>query len=246
MEKIYYKYRTGTRQSPICLVFLHEGLGSTLTWGNYPNIIGQNTGLNTLVYDRAGYGQSSGNLLNRPLNYLNLAAAELHQLLIDLKIQKVILYGHSDGGSIALDFAAKYPKMVHGIITEAAHVMVEKITIAGIELALKAYQLNKFKGLQKFHQKDYRAIFEAWSKTWLNPKFKYWNLLEELTLINSPKLVIQGTDDQYGTLKQVELITTLSKGNSITFIPKCGHSPFKEETELVSQKVIDFIKEVIN
>ncbi|MFD1552255.1 alpha/beta hydrolase [Putridiphycobacter roseus] len=245
MENIYYQYHKGTAHPNICLVFLHEGLGSIKTWRNYPETLRKASGMSTMAYDRPGYGKSTGNLLNRPLNYLNLAAADLFNLLQKEKIDQVILYGHSDGGSIALDFAAKYPTMALALITEAAHVIVEDITLVGIRKAVKAYEENKLKGLQKWHESDYTVIFEAWSKTWLNPAFKEWSLLKELTLIKCPKLIIQGTEDQYGTLKQVQLIENLTKGKTDLYIPKCGHTPFKEETTAVTDKVIAFLNDTI-
>jgi pimeloyl-ACP methyl ester carboxylesterase len=161
-----------------------------------------------------------------------------------LKIQhkKIILYGHSDGGSIALLFASKFPKHCQMLITEAAHVFVEPITINGIKPAVKAFKEGKLDGLKKYHGENFTQVFFAWVNIWNHPSFLDWNIEKEIRFITIPNLIIQGINDQYGTLEQVESIYQNTKGESIVFTPKdCGHAPFKEKKTEVTKAVIEFI-----
>jgi pimeloyl-ACP methyl ester carboxylesterase len=241
---LHHKF-VGNLSSKTIIVFLHEGLGCIEMWKNYPQKLCTFLNIKGLIYDRAGYGKSNGDLTKRQANYLHLAADELHQLLTSLQLlnHKIILYGHSDGGSIALIYASKYPQNINSIITEAAHIFVEKETIAGIKPAIKAFKTGKLDGLKKYHGSNYKNVFNAWANIWNHPSFKNWNIEKEITNIICPQLIIQGKNDQYGTLKQVENIAQHTKGQTITFIPEnCGHSPYKEIEKDVFDKVISFIK----
>jgi len=235
--------------SQTIIVFLHEGLGCVEMWGDYPDRICSTLKCNGLVYDRAGYGKSDGSLSDRKSSYMHLAADELFELIQNLKLQNknIILYGHSDGGSIALIFASKYPKICHSIITEAAHVFVEEVTLNGIKPAVKAFKNGKLNGLKKYHGTKFNDVFYAWVNIWNHPSFKNWNIENEIKSIECPQLIIQGKDDQYGTLKQVKSIAVNTKGETIIFTPQnCGHAPFKEKTNIVLQQVIQFINLRLN
>ena len=224
------------------IVFLHEGLGCIKSWKNYPEKLCKSVGLNGIVYDRPGYGQSKGDLSNRTNDYLIEAAHDLDVFLKPLKLEHIILYGHSDGGSIALAYAAIYPEKVICLITEAAHVLNEDITVSGIKKAVLAYENGKLDGLIKWHGYEYRNVFDAWSKTWLKPDFDLKNLKALLPKIVVDQLIIQGSGDQYGTLKQVNSIVEHTKGNTEIFIPDCGHSPYLETPDDVLLKASNFIK----
>lgn len=235
----------GNENSNHCIIFLHEGLGCIEMWKDYPETLCNQLNMQGLVYDRAGYGKSKGDLTTRTSNYLHEGAEELFELIHNLKLENkhIILYGHSDGGSIALIFGAKYPKLCQSIITEAAHVFVEQVTLDGIKPAEKAFREGKLNGLKKFHGKTYEAVFYAWVNIWNHSSFLDWNIESELRNITCPQLSIQGINDQYGTLKQIESITHNTKGNTITFTPdNCGHAPFKEKRNEVMEKVIRFIQ----
>ncbi len=227
------------------IVFLHEGLGCVKMWRDYPDKVCQAIGFQGLVYDRAGYGLSAGNLSNRKPDYLHLAVDELYALLVELKLtsKSIILYGHSDGGSIALLFAAKYPNLVKKVITEAAHVFVEDETLAGIKPAVEAFNNGKLEGLKKYHGDRYREVFFAWVDIWNAPNFRNWNIESDIKNINCPQLIIQGEDDQYGTFKQVYAIQKNTNGLTTLFLPKkCGHAPFKEQQLAVLNQVVTFLK----
>lgn len=229
------------------IIFLHEGLGCVDMWGDYPEKVCSALKCNGLVYDRAGYGKSKGDLSQRKSDYLHLAADELMELIQELKIQNqnIVLYGHSDGGSIALIFTSKYSKICSAVVTEAAHVFVENVTLNGIKPAINAFENGKLNGLKKYHGDNFSDVFFAWVNIWNHPTFKDWNIEKEIQSIECPQLIIQGIDDQYGTLKQVESIAQNTKGKTIIFTPQhCGHAPFKEKQTEVLNRVVEFLRSV--
>lgn len=226
------------------IIFLHEGLGSIGLWKKFPHEVCALTKSKGIVYDRSGYGNSSGDLANRKADYLHLAANELYEAFFENKTYDlpVYLYGHSDGGSIALIFAALYPDKVAGIITEAAHVINEPETLAGVKAARPYFNEGKFDGLKKYHGENYKAVFYAWNDIWLSEEFRHWNIVELLEKITCPALIFQGDDDEYGTIKQVELIEKhIGSKVSIRMLKNCGHAPHKEQKELVILNVKNWL-----
>ena len=202
---IYYELIEGDPAKP-CLVFLHEGLGCCAMWKDFPAQLCQATGCRGLLYDRHGYGQSSPLAARRQLHYLHdYALCELPQVLAALLPgQDHFLIGHSDGGSIALIYAAQQPPRLRGIITEAAHVFVEGITLDGIRVADAAFGEGKLRALAKYHGDKTETIFKAWSDTWLSYGFQFWNIEYLLPSVECPALVVQGSEDQYGSAAQVD------------------------------------------
>lgn len=228
------------------IVFLHEGLGCIEMWKNYPNDLCLNLNAKGIVYDRSGYGKSLGSLLNREADYLHKAAEELKDFLDYLNVDQAHIYGHSDGGSIGLIFAGTYPNRVKTLITEAAHIFNEPETIQGVLDARPLLEDGKMEGLKKYHGERYQEIFYAWNDIWLDESFVNWNIEKEVSRIDCPLLVIQGEDDQYGTLKQVAAICETNQGNSRSFTPSnCGHAPFKEQSIKVMEVVQKFYGEYI-
>ncbi|WP_313580406.1 alpha/beta hydrolase [Chishuiella sp.] len=226
------------------IVFLHDSLGSIELWRNLPNELAAVTKCNVLVYDRLGYGKSDPMLTSiRSKNYLEVEADILIDLLIDLKIDKPILLGHSDGGSIALIVAGKYPNQIKGAIIEAGHIFVEEITLRGIYDAKKAYETTNLPNrLKKYHGDKTETIFKAWTETWISKDFKNWNIEHFVSNIVVPILFIQGKNDEYGTLEQVDKTLDLVKGKSDKFIiPDVGHTPHKEIPDLFLETVKEFI-----
>jgi pimeloyl-ACP methyl ester carboxylesterase len=235
----------GNTTSDTTIIFLHEGLGCIEMWRDYPKQLCIDLGVRGIVYDRAGYGKSTGSLLNRTNLYLHEAADELAKLITALKIQYPILYGHSDGGSIALIYAANHPDKVKAVITEAAHVFNETGTIKGVREARPWMEEGKMEGLRKYHGDRYQEVFYAWNDIWLDDSFMDWDITDLLPSINCPQLIIQGKDDQYGTLLQVETIAKMTTGETSTFTPEnCGHAPFKEQREKVMEMSAQFIEQI--
>lgn len=224
------------------IVFLHEGLGCVELWKKIPELIATKTGFNVLIYERQGHGQSSSLDLPRPLNYLEIEAQEyLPQLLRQLKIKRPILLGHSDGGTIALLYAALYP--VKMLITAAAHVLVEDITVRGVQGAARGYDKNKVvEKLEKYHGSKADDLFWAWADTWLNPSFKDWNVAHFLPKITCPVLLIQGVGDEYATLEQLDLIAEgIGVNADKVVLENCGHSPHIQAKHRFLEVVVSFI-----
>lgn len=240
--------KIGNNADKPTIVFLHDSLGSIVLWRDFPQQLGALTDCNVLVYDRQGYGSSCGfTYAGRDNGYMELEAEILNALLNHWHINKAILFGHSDGGSIALIAAAKYPGKMLGVITEGAHIFVEDITVNGISEAIVQYQTTDLKDkLAKYHGDKTDAMFWAWAGTWTKDAFRSWNIEPFLPSVNCPLLVIQGEADQYGTLAQVEGIFSQTNGRAEKFVmPNVKHTPHKECPELVLEKSAAFIKAVL-
>ncbi len=244
MANLYVKHIQIADARPVTIIFLHEALGCVEMWGDFPEKLCALTKCNGLVYDRFGFGLSDESFTNKNDNYLFDSALELNQIIQKNIKGQYILYGHSDGGTIALIHATQNNSKLLGIITEAAHVLVEKVTIIGIKKAVEAFQKGKLNGLKKFHGTKTNQIFNSWSEVWLRESFKEWNIENILSNITIPNLIIQGVNDQYATIYQADQIASLTLGDSIKYTPLCGHSPFKELPSAVLNKVQLFIKKI--
>ncbi|MEH0155090.1 alpha/beta hydrolase [Limibacter armeniacum] len=226
------------------LVFLHEGLGCIEFWKDVPSLLAQETGLNILSYDRQGHGQSDPLSSPRTVEYLHHEAQLVLPLLLEkLGISRPILIGHSDGGSIALLYAAHHP--TRAIVTEAAHIFVEEVTLEGIKHAVAAYPKIKDK-LYKYHGEKTDTLFYAWADTWLTPEFIGWNIEKEVNNIQCPSLIIQGIDDEYATQEQVTKIVSLIGESAISvMIENCGHTPHIQAKEATLKQMLTFIRKVL-
>ncbi len=229
------------------IIFLHDSLGCIELWRNFPKKIGLGTSCNILAYDRQGYGKScSFTSKKRDKDYLKHEAETLGKILEKTGLKKVILFGHSDGGSIALLAAALFPENIIGIITEGAHVFVENETINGIKDAVNAYKNTNLRDrLYKYHGSKTDDVFKMWTETWLSPSYQSWNIEEYLPLVQCPSLIIQGEKDEYGTMDQVSSIVSKTTGESKPLIIDCiGHTPHKESTDIVIGNTIEFIRKI--
>jgi pimeloyl-ACP methyl ester carboxylesterase len=230
------------------LVFLHDSLGCVELWRDFPLHLAQATHCNVLVYDRQGYGQSSPfGSEERDIHYLEKEAELIPAILKKSEVEQAILFGHSDGGSIALVAAALYPKLIRAIITEGAHVFVEEITLQGIQQAVETYHsTNLPEKLARYHGDKTEAVFKAWTQTWLSADFKDWNIESYLPQIHCPVLAIQGTADEYGSEEQVDAIVMQAGGQSVKWmVPGIGHSPHKEAPEAVLEFAARFVNEKV-
>jgi pimeloyl-ACP methyl ester carboxylesterase len=228
------------------LVFLHEGLGCTAMWGDFPQRLCEASGCPGLVYDRLGYGRSSALPPPWSADYLQTAATRDLPQVVDCLLPaeaSLIVFGHSDGGSIALIYGAMRPERLLGIVTEAAHVFVEKVTLAAIRDAVAAYDSGKLSNLARYHGAKTEQVFRGWSDTWLDPRFATWNIEALLPRIEVPLLAMQGEHDRYGTALQLQSITGRSAGPAkAALLPGCGHTPHKEAPEAVLSVTVDFIR----
>jgi len=246
-KKLYTEYQKIFENKPT-IVFLHDSLGCTQLWRDFPARLALQTQCNVLVYDRLGYGKSFPMLTcERENNYMEQEADLLNDLLKELNINDIILFGHSDGGTIALIFAAKYPEKVTATLCEAGHIFVEEITVNGVKDAFEAYKTTNLpERLAKYHGDKVEMMVKAWTEIWLSDRFRSWNIEYLLKDINSPLLFIQGENDEYGTLDQVEKTISQVSGTAEKFIiPNIGHTPHKEIPDAVLQKSTEFISSII-
>lgn len=236
----------GAERSPHpAVVFLHEGLGSISMWRDFPQRFCEEHGFRGLVFSRAGYGQSTPRPLDAHLqpDYLHEQAWHaLPALLSTLDVEKPWLFGHSDGGSIALLYAARFPTHVSGAVVMAPHIFVEDVTIDGIRKAREAFEQTDLKARLARHHKDPESVFRGWNDAWLAPAFRAWNIEAELPKIVCPVLAIQGQGDEYGTLEQIHGIARQAPNATALPIAACGHSPHRDQPEAVSRAVGQFIK----
>ena len=237
----------GSAESSLpAVVFLHEGLGSISMWRDFPQRFCEEHGLRGLVFSRYGYGQSTPRPLDAPLrpDYLHLQAHDaLPALLSVLGVERPWLFGHSDGGSIALLYAARFPDRVSGLVVMAPHIFVEDITIAGIVRARDAFGQTDLKARLARHHIDPESVFRGWNDAWLDPAFRGWNIEAELPKIACPVLAIQGEGDEYGTLEQIYGIERQARQAKALPLAQCGHSPHRDQPEAVSRAAGAFIKE---
>ncbi|MBT8445686.1 MAG: alpha/beta hydrolase [Gammaproteobacteria bacterium] len=246
-RRLYYE-RIGTDNAggaPL-LIFLHEGLGSVAQWKNFPARLCERLGLAGLVYDRYGHGRSSALEGPREASYLDEEARDyLPALLAELDITSpLILVGHSDGGTIALLHAATNPAVI-GIVTEAAHVFVEEITLSGIRAAQAAWAADAGlrQALERYHGDHTESTFRSWSDIWRHPGFRDWNIEPHLAAVTCPALVIQGELDEYGSGRQVDAIVTGIAGPATPLLMAgIGHAPHREDSEAVLAAVDEFIR----
>lgn len=245
--QLNYKYINKQHDSSKPLIlFLHEALGSITQWKNFPEKLCSALDMEGLIYERRGYGKSSPlNEVRKPDYLHQYALEELPEFLKSIhETRKLILFGHSDGGSISLLYSAKHSDNVIAQIVLAAHVFVEDITIKGIRPAKEIFEGTTFKEkLRRHHQANTESIFYAWYNTWLTSEFRTWNIENEIQKISSPTLIIQGKNDQYGTEKQVDSIYSNIKGvKKKVIITHCGHAPHLEAEATTIKSVVNFIQ----
>lgn len=230
-------------QQNTMVFFLHEALGSIPQWRSFPKMLCDSLGMDGCVIERRGHGESDPLIGDRTVNYLHQSAYnELHEL-IQLLLpagKKALLVGHSDGGTIALLYAAKFPKQIAGVVTMAAHVVNEEVTRRGIHPAIEAYNAGKLDGLKKYHGSKTETLFYAWADTWLHSDFRDWNIVEDVRGIQAPTLAIQGDEDQYGTEKQLKLIQQAIPTAQLEMMVGVKHHPHLEKTDEVVEMIRGF------
>lgn len=224
----------GTRTAGPDLVLLHEGLGSAALWRDFPARLAEATGTRVLAWSRFGYGRSSSIARPRRPDYLHVEAREwLPRVLDALEVRDCVLFGHSDGASIALIHAADRPSRVRGLVLLAPHVMVEEITLAGIAAARDAYVNRDLRArLAKWHD-DVDAAFLGWNDLWLDASFRDWNIEALVRDVDVPVVAIQGRDDEYGTVEQVESIRRHHPRTEVLVLDGCGHAPQRDRPDEV-------------
>ena len=246
--RIEHQWIAPHRSGAPLLVFLHEGLGSLSMWKDFPQRLCEAAQCRGLVYSRPGYGRSTPRPTDEVwgLDFMHRQAHEvlpalLTALDVDTQTHPPWLYGHSDGASITLLYAAKYPSQVAGAIVLAPHIMVEDLSVASIEKARQAYlETDLRERLARYHD-DPDSAFWGWNRIWLHPPFRDWNIEREIGAIACPLLAVQGLDDEYGTLEQIRGLARRVPQTELIELPDCGHSPQRDQPEKLIAASADFI-----
>lgn len=229
------------------ILLLHEGLGSVAAWKDVPAEIARRTGQPVVAYSRFGHGRSDPPAAKPTVHFMHHEARCLPELLDVLGISRACLLGHSDGGSIALIFAAEHPHRVSALILEAPHVFVEDLSVASIARITHAYRTTDLRQrLAKYHD-HVDLAFSGWSDVWLDPAFRSWNVEALLPSVRCPLLLVQGTDDEYGTLQQVEAIARQVRGPLERLVlPDCGHAPHRDQRDTVLAAITAFVQRYVS
>ena len=227
------------------LVFLHEGLGSVAMWRDFPARVARATKLGAVVYSRLGYGRSEPLREPRTARYLHdEAEIVLPEFLDRLEIERPILIGHSDGGSIALIHAGIAARPPAAVVTLAAHVLVEDISVASIAAAREKFETTDVRAKLARHHADVDGVFWGWNRVWLSQEFRAWNIEEYLPRIQCPVLAIQGEDDEYGTMEQMRRIDAKVGDVRLLELPNCRHSAHKDQPDAVIDAIARFVASV--
>jgi len=231
------------------LVFLHEGLGSIAQWKDFPALLSEKVNCPALIFDRYGHGKSAKLKVPREMTFMHeQALLFLPELFTKLNLlqQRKILIGHSDGGSISIIHAGSFSENISGIITLAAHIFLEDISVQGIQEAVKAFEDGRLRDLLfKYHGENTDSMFYGWAHTWLKPEFKQWTIESFLPKIKAPFLAIQGNKDQYGSFAQLEGIKKQVANAQIELIADCGHIPHLQQKEKTLEVMSEFILKLI-
>lgn len=248
--RIEYQWIAREKTNAPLIVFLHEGLGSLAMWKDFPQRLCDAAGCRGLVYSRPGYGRSTPRATEETwgLDFMHRQAHEVLPALfealdVDTAVHPPWLFGHSDGGSISLLYAAKFPRSIAGAIVLAPHILVEDLSVASIEEARTAYlETGLRQRLAKYHA-DPDSAFWGWNNIWLHPPFSEWSIETEIEAIRCPLLAVQGLDDEYGTLEQIHGIARRVPQTELLELSDCGHSPHRDQTEHLIATACAFINQ---
>jgi pimeloyl-ACP methyl ester carboxylesterase len=227
------------------IVMLHEGLGSIALWKDFPQRLAARAGCHVLVYSRDGHGNSDELMEKRPVEFMQREGeVVLPELLDKLEIERPILLGHSDGGSIALVFAGRFPESPRALILEAPHVFVEDLSVSSIAAAKVSYETTNLRAKLGIYHPHVDETFWGWNDIWLDPRFRSWNIESYLESIRCLVLCLQGEEDEYGTAAQVKAIAARVPGTEIVMLPECKHSPHRDQQEATLEKMAEFVTKI--
>jgi len=241
-HQLEYFWVPATRDDAPTIVFLHEGLGSAAMWRDFPERVARATDCRALVYSRFGYGSSDPLTAPRDVRFMHEEGLKaLPELLDRLGIDQPILFGHSDGASISLIHAGGSNRPVKGLILMAPHVLVEDVTIENIVAAKRVYETTDMSSRLARYHSNVESAFRGWNDVWLDPAFRRWNIEEYVPRIRCPILAIQGEDDEYGTMDQIDRIARAAKDVTQLRLSDCRHSPHRDQPDAVIAAAKEFI-----
>ncbi|SAL63786.1 alpha/beta fold hydrolase [Caballeronia humi] len=247
---VEYQWLNAERADSPIAVFLHEGLGSIAMWRDWPQTLCDALGLRGLVYSRPGYGRSTPRTpgVKWSVDFMHRQACDVLPALLDTlgidaaERRRMWLIGHSDGGSIALLYAAAFPKALAGAVVLAPHVTVEQESVDAIRATKHAYENTGMREkLARYHD-DVDSAFFGWNDIWLDPAFRAWDITGELASIACPLLAIQGEDDEYASMAQIDTIAEYVPQTKLAKLPDCGHSPHRQMPERVNDSIVAYMR----
>jgi pimeloyl-ACP methyl ester carboxylesterase len=247
--RIEYRWlNEGPQDAPLA-VFLHEGLGSVAMWRDWPQNVCARLGMRGLIYSRPGYGHSTPRPqhVKLPVDFMTHQARDVLPALLDVlgvdarERARMWVIGHSDGGSIALLYASAFPDALAGAVVIAPHVFVEDISVTSIAEAKTAYEQSDLRSKLARYHADVDSAFYGWNEIWLNPAFRNWTIVAGLQAIRRPLLAVQGYDDHYGTMAQIEAITAEVPQAQLVKLEHCGHSPHRDAPAAWDAAIAGFV-----
>jgi pimeloyl-ACP methyl ester carboxylesterase len=222
------------------LVLLHEGLGSVSAWRDFPETLQEATSRRVIAYSRFGHGSSDPPPAPRTPAFFHEEAYDiLPQVLSRLDVEEPILVGHSDGASIALVYAGARP--VRGLVLLAPHVVVEDVTLDAIREARDRFETGDLRERLSRHHDDPDIAFRGWCDVWLDPAFRSWTLEPDTERVDCPVLLIQGADDPYGTLDQLDRIEARVQSPVLRKVVSGGHRLHRDAPDEVLREVVRFL-----
>jgi pimeloyl-ACP methyl ester carboxylesterase len=231
-------------------IMLHEGLGSAGQWGAFPDLLAAATGAGVFVYSRAGYGKSSPAALPRLFSYMHDEAKQILPHILDtIGFRRGVLIGQSDGASIAAIHAGSIEDhRVRGLVLIAPHFIVEDCTVAAVNAAHQSYVHGDLRArLARWHS-DIDGAFHGWNDTWRDPAFRHkWDIIQELAYIRVPILIVQGENDEYGTVRQIEIAKEECYCPvEVALMPGIGHAPHQEALEVTLKTIVEFASTLLS
>ncbi|MFM0038788.1 alpha/beta fold hydrolase [Paraburkholderia strydomiana] len=247
--RIEYRWTNETAVKAPIAVFLHEGLGSVAMWRDWPQMLCERLGMRGLVYSRPGYGLSTprAHEIKWPVDFMTAQARDILPALLDTlgvdmrERKRMWVIGHSDGGSIALLYAALYPGALAGAVVIAPHVFVEDISVESIAQTKRLYESTNLRDKLARYHADVDSAFYGWNDIWLNPAFRQWTIAAELASIREPLLAVQGHDDDYGTMAQIDTIAASVPHAQLVKLDACGHSPHRDAPQKLNEAIEAFV-----
>ena len=247
--RIEYRWLNPERIDAPVAVFLHEGLGSIALWKGWPQRLCDRLNCRGLVYSRPGYGRSTPRAADEkwPASFLHHQAREVLPALLDTlgidarERARMWLIGHSDGGTIALLYASAFPEALAGLAIMAPHVFVEAMTVKAIEETRTVYETTALRDKLRSYHGDVDSAFYGWNDAWLNPEFLHWDITDEIKAIRRPLLAVQGHDDEYASMLQIDKIKDAVPHTQLVKLSQCGHSPHRDAADAVNEAIAAFI-----
>ena len=250
--RLEYQWLNADRTDAPVALFLHEGLGSIAMWKDWPQKLCEQLGFRGVVYSRPGYGGSIPREadVKWPVDFMHRQAYDVLPTLLDAigiddaERARMWVIGHSDGGSIALLYAAAFPDALGGVIAIAPHVFVEDVSVTAIAKATVLYTQGDLREKLSRYHADVDSAFYGWNDIWLNPEFRQWDITSLLSSIQCPLLAIQGHDDEYGTMAQIDAIASHVPHAQLTKLSACGHSPHRQCPAMLDAAIVAFVKNI--